>query len=26
LGKAHSTVTPIIKSIKADTLNFVVLR
>ncbi|CAF1198688.1 unnamed protein product [Adineta steineri] len=26
LGKAHSTVTPIIRSIKADTLNFVVLR
>ncbi|UJR25101.1 hypothetical protein I4U23_006461 [Adineta vaga] len=26
LGKAHSTVTPIIKSIKADTLNFVLLR
>ncbi|CAF4656488.1 unnamed protein product [Rotaria sp. Silwood1] len=26
LGKAHSAVTPIIKSIKADTLNFVVLR
>ncbi|CAF1001759.1 unnamed protein product, partial [Adineta ricciae] len=26
LGKAHSAVTPIIKSIKADTLNFVLLR